>query len=299
MPPRNHIVVGHDFSLGSRRAMEAAIAIARRVGGAITIVHALADTPARLSGATKRAFQLAANASKQDAKLQLQAIAHRISAGLDVHAVVQAGPASEALLAQADARNASLLVVGSSGKGFLDQVFLGSTAQDVVTKTTRPVMVVPRRQAAAAKRRGALVVGVTGDSSDRLLLEAATHWAAALRLQVHAVHAIQLPGFASRELPGRRTGGWSLLDDEQERLAKSLPAMGAGKAKAFVELGDASTVLRLHASRANARLIIVGKRARRPRWGTVLGDLVQAADRPLLVVPFGALGARTRSARGP
>jgi nucleotide-binding universal stress UspA family protein len=147
------------------------------------------------------------------------------------------------------------------------------------------VLVVPRSQVPTGKRRGPIVVGLAADASDRTVLEETRRWAEQLQATVAVVHAIILPGFASRNLPDGRGGYSNIMAEERKRLAESLPELGR-TTKVHVELGSAAHLLQLHARQANARMIVVGKRAKRARWGTVLGDLTQSADRPLLVVPF-------------
>ncbi len=47
------------------------------------------------------------------------------------------------ILEVADRLNADLIVMGTHGKGILEHAFLGSVAEKVLSKSTRPVFVVP------------------------------------------------------------------------------------------------------------------------------------------------------------
>jgi len=60
---------------------------------------------------------------------------------------------AEAILTEADAIEASAIVIGSRGLGALKSVFLGSVSQAVLHRATRPVIVVPSPEVAAARER--------------------------------------------------------------------------------------------------------------------------------------------------
>ena len=50
-----------------------------------------------------------------------------------------------AVLAEARTDGASLIVVGTHGRGALRRLFLGSVAQNIVQMADRPVLVVPKK----------------------------------------------------------------------------------------------------------------------------------------------------------
>ena len=57
------------------------------------------------------------------------------------------GDPAKQLLAVADERDVDLIVVGKSGHGAAGDLVLGSTAAKLTHRTTRPLLVVPRRRA--------------------------------------------------------------------------------------------------------------------------------------------------------
>lgn len=76
-------------------------------------------------------------------------------AGLEAHAraVAQQTTTAEAILAQADALQASAIVMGTRGRTGLRSLLLGSVSHAVVQHADRPVMVVPSPDVAAARAR--------------------------------------------------------------------------------------------------------------------------------------------------
>ncbi len=60
-----------------------------------------------------------------------------------VHAGLRKGDPAPVILEDADEHDVSYIVVGKRRHGRLEQLLVGSTAQDVIKKSTRPTIVVP------------------------------------------------------------------------------------------------------------------------------------------------------------
>ncbi|HSM75886.1 MAG TPA: universal stress protein, partial [Desulfobacterales bacterium] len=56
---------------------------------------------------------------------------------------VSSGYPAEVILEKAKALDSDLIVMGTHGKGFISQTFLGSMAKRVLARTRRPVFIVP------------------------------------------------------------------------------------------------------------------------------------------------------------
>jgi len=57
--------------------------------------------------------------------------------------IVREGYAPEEILSSADAEACDVIVLGTHGKGWLKQAFLGSVARSVLERTKKPVFVIP------------------------------------------------------------------------------------------------------------------------------------------------------------
>lgn len=67
--------------------------------------------------------------------------------GVDTDAEILEGSAAERIVELAQARDATLIVVGSRGLGFVAGALLGSVSSAIVHRSDRPVLIVPSRQA--------------------------------------------------------------------------------------------------------------------------------------------------------
>jgi nucleotide-binding universal stress UspA family protein len=144
-----HILIATDFSPASERAVEWALAIARRDGAQLTLVHALTpeprefvpmDSPPELDRprlkAEQEMKQLAEKAAEKGIPCQL-----RVERG-------RAGDVVASFMAREDA---DLIVLGTHGRGGISKIALGSVAEEVLRQAMCPVLTVGPHVAAVAK----------------------------------------------------------------------------------------------------------------------------------------------------
>lgn len=157
MQPWGPILAATDFSVAARRAAERAARLAHECGAPLSLMHVLPG------GALHELRQWlgAGSAIEQqlhdDARQQLRQLAGDLQAarGVAVRSVEAAGAAVDEIVREADALDAALLVLGARGQGFLRRLVLGSTAERLLRRTTRPLLVV--RQAAHGSYRRVLL----------------------------------------------------------------------------------------------------------------------------------------------
>lgn len=149
VPP---ILLAVDFSKPSVRAANAAAALAKDLGSTVVLVHAFAKPPAavRLGDILGQedyglTYLDAQQELETDAAVELttQWAAKLRKDGIDVATDAQAGEAVDVILAAAKKHEASIIVVGRQGKGFLKRALLGSVAASIVERSPVPVLIVP------------------------------------------------------------------------------------------------------------------------------------------------------------
>lgn len=157
VPPRVHdthlaaftrVLVAVDFSSSSLKAIDAAAALARQSGGALTLLHVLewpwhddtASTPEGVPPAQGQALQDYRRYLEHGAAERLQALADGMPPGTRAVTAVRFGKAWVETLSAAEAAKADLVVLGVRGRSAVDLGFFGSTANHVVRAASCPVL---------------------------------------------------------------------------------------------------------------------------------------------------------------
>ena len=149
------LLVSVDFSAATRAVIETAVELAQASDAHVVLHHSLmAPIVTTEFGIGAEMVQETIEIAEKGARHQLEHIEDELTArGLDVSAVLTAGPASERILEVAAKRKADAILLGSHGHTALYDLIVGGTTHAVLRKATCPVIVVPRAATKAAKRR--------------------------------------------------------------------------------------------------------------------------------------------------
>ncbi|MFA5944324.1 MAG: universal stress protein [Candidatus Thermoplasmatota archaeon] len=287
------IVIGTDFSEGSRRAVQAISFLARGAPARLRLVHSFPPGKPKLSGAELRRVKSAIARAETKEAAKLSTLAERLRRhGFLVETVAVEGKAAQTLLSQARRVKAGLIAVGTSGRRGVGAVFLGSVAQAVLRDSPVPVMVLPGRNRKGSRRAGPVLAAIDFDGTAPAVLAAAAGLASDLGVKVHAFHALRIPFIG----PGFPDAGAAftpdLLAEDEEAAAVELtklvePFRRHVDVATSCGIGDAPTHLLALAQHLGASAIVVGRRKTGRRLGSASSALVQAADRPVVVIPAG------------
>lgn len=143
------LLVPIDFSPQSREALSCAVALARRTGAKLILLHAVEhpsffgpiDAPALVTDAirTEEAALL------EQARLEMQhavlELTNREDPGIEQD--LWMGEPSEVILEVARARDVGMIVMGTHGRRGLSHLMVGSVAERVLRRAPCPVMTVP------------------------------------------------------------------------------------------------------------------------------------------------------------
>jgi nucleotide-binding universal stress UspA family protein len=142
------IVVGIDGSKAAREALEWAVAEARVRGAGLVVVHAWQQPTAALMSPYAPLLADPASLAETARKTLTDSLATVDLTGVarEPELRIVQGPAAPALLGAA--QDATLLVVGSRGRGGFAGLLLGSVSQQVAHESTIPVVII--RPAATA-----------------------------------------------------------------------------------------------------------------------------------------------------
>lgn len=142
------IVHATDFSPASRPAFRMALGLARRENATLLLLHVLTPPSpfAPIGGELPSSYLALLAAARRDGRRRLQALLDRArGAGARVRArLVEGGPADEILKVGRRWRP-DLIVIGTHGRGGVRRFLMGSVAEHVVRRASRPVLTVRAR----------------------------------------------------------------------------------------------------------------------------------------------------------
>jgi nucleotide-binding universal stress UspA family protein len=130
------IVVGYDGRAGAQAALEEALRLSRGLGAPLVAVFSFEVS--RLGGEVAD-LEAVVRERGQAALADAQA---RVGDAVALETELLDQQPAEGLVAVAEARDAQLLVVGSTGEGPLRGILVGSTPYKLLHLSTRPVLVV-------------------------------------------------------------------------------------------------------------------------------------------------------------
>lgn len=189
------IVVGVDFSEHAHAAVDAAICLAVRFNARVRLVHALVSPGFSFRGAVWMLTPSEVSEIEARSSASLTALVQRLRAeNPTVHfesTNIQAAPV-QGLLTVAEQIGASLLVVGTHGRGFWSRLTLGSVAREVIHSAALPVLTVqldPTRSAALNLAPADVLVPIDMDPESLRILDMAIGLAEDLGWGVRLLHA--------------------------------------------------------------------------------------------------------------
>ncbi|MGK0673990.1 MAG: universal stress protein [Halothiobacillaceae bacterium] len=145
MAKLERILAATDLSAPARHAVARAYHIVGATGAELTLLHVinqgtLERLHSMLGGGAKRVEQHLLDASREALGHLADELGqtHGVSASLRL----VTGRVLAAILDEADALDADLIVVGARGEGFLGRLLIGTTSERLLRRTLRPMLVV-------------------------------------------------------------------------------------------------------------------------------------------------------------
>jgi nucleotide-binding universal stress UspA family protein len=290
------VLLGVDGSASSDLAASLVANLAWPAGATIRVVTAYPGTTALFYpgeiATTPEVIQQAEDAMEAEARRLAIHVARRFATpDLAVETQVVRERAATAILQQADAFDAELIVLGNRGHGAFETAVLGSVSAEVVDHGHRPVLVARRDHV------NRILLGEDGSDSAAAAAEVVRRWA---MLHGHPVRVMSVadtdpqwnPWRLGETLREAHDAATSTLHDHHEALAAATAAslLEAG-IQAESAVADGSPALRLVEAAVNweADLIVVGTHGRSGLGQLLLGSVARGvlynAPCSVLIVP--------------
>ena len=280
----DRLLVATDFSPRSDRALRRASLIARKVTAPITLVHVVdADRPDRLIKADRSAAS--------DVLAEIAATL-RAEDGIETDWVVQVDDVHSGILSAADEISADLLVIGPH-RSRLSDAFTGTTAERLVRRGTRPLLVaihVPAAdhrntllaldfdEASKSAGRQALAMGIFHHTDVVIMHAFDTLGASMMRRSLE--HPVDIDEYVEAE--------GMFAAEKLRTLSEEIGLPATDHSVVSMEGSPARAILE-SAQKVGSDLIVLGTNQRngfvRALIGSVTADVIRDAHRDVLIIP--------------
>ena len=271
------IVVGYDGSASSQDAVRLAVLLKKTADARVTAVCVYG--PARTTRINARTAEFEGTAA--DAERTLELLHDRVGEAVQCRSVPGL-TVGHALRDVATEEDADLIVVGSTARARLSSTLAGSTADQLLQDSSRPVVVVPAGFAAGAVSK--VGVAYVQDADDDAVLATAHRIAADARAWLRVITVLDSVGGTNTEPTERR-------DATMQRLERAVARLG-GDARVECTVLEGTPVDALRAQTAGLDLLVMGSRGFGPLRRVVLGSVSHGvllhASCPVLVLPRAA-----------
>ncbi|HEY2150198.1 MAG TPA: universal stress protein [Vicinamibacterales bacterium] len=266
-----------DFSEQSRLALRYADAIARRGHGALTVLYVNGPFLIAAAGAALHDRHIA-ECSQRELQAFVTETVGRPSAR--TRTCLGGGQPSNEILRIAGRASADLLVIGTRGLTGADRLLLGSTALNVLRRTTVPVLAVPRPSDATAApvpdfwpgQRIVAAVDLESQSPGNIEVEAAlAHWFNASLLLLHVVSTVAAPAWLTGAVSAHERIRVSQAQQRLDRLATTARRRVATDVR--VVGGAPADEIAAAAAAEQMALVVIALRDRHGWSGTKLNGL--------------------------
>lgn len=285
----DRLLVATDFSARSDRAIRRAVLIAHRVGASLVLVHVVDSEWPETLIASDRAAALALLEDTAATIAEVDGIATDVMVVVDdVHS---------GILSVADDISADLIVIGPH-RAQLRDIFIGTTAERVVRRSTRPLLVAVETPAAQHRKT---LLAMDFDEASKAAGRQALAMGVFDHTEVVAMHAFDAPGESMMRRSLERSADIGrYVEAEKDSAAEELQTL-------LSELGlppTAQTVVSMEGTPARAildaaqsvdsDLIVLGTNQRkgfeRALIGSVTADVIRDAHRDVLIIPVNEAG---------
>lgn len=216
------------------------------------------------------------------------ALAHEEAPDVTVGGQIHAGPVASTLVSAAD--EASMIVLGSHGRGGFTGMLLGSVSRQVAAHVDCPAVIVRPRHDPRAQE---IVVGVDGSEACRNALEFAFDEARRRQYRLRVLHTWEVPPLRSILAVPKFTEPELIADFTEAEMQLTADALKGHQENypdvAIIEdIRRGSPIDALREASRTAALVVVGSRGRGGFTGLLLGSvslgITNHAECPVAVV---------------
>jgi len=141
------VLIAMDYDETSRKVAEEGFAMARAMHAETILLHVVSEEPFYYSSyAYMVEFQVEII---HDLKVSTQNFLDKVKNHLgdeSIKTILREGPIAENILKTAKDLDIDIIVIGTHSRKWLESIFMGSQAQDVLKNTTLPLLIIPTKK---------------------------------------------------------------------------------------------------------------------------------------------------------
>lgn len=279
------ILVATDFSRSAIRALDRALLLATEHQAALDIVHivtpgsvdALCDVLPDPRGVVEEKLINSFFSQLYDFVDRLEP-----APAITIRPRVQVAEIEAGILDAAESCDADLIVLGSHGEHFASELFVGTTAENVLARGTRPVLI-SKQPAVAPYAR----IGVAVDLTERSTATVRMADAVAPNATTSLLHAFQVPNHDRlRELGASDEQIKRFRSEFYDRAAREIGKLAAGRddgrISRVIEMDYPPAMIRRWTEKLHFDLIVLGKHG--GRLGSVVRHVLHNSVCDVMIV---------------
>lgn len=270
------ILAASDLSARADRAIARAVQLAEAHGAGLAVLHVASPLT---EDETFLGVRLDLAALERDAAAALRERVQAMNGRADI--VVKIGEPFVEIIRLVRERESDLVVLGAHGARFIRDLLLGTTAERVIRKGKRPVLVVKQSPQGPYRR---VLAPVDFSDTSRRALAFARHVAPGAELRVlHAFevrqeYRLHIGGMTAEELAVYERQSAMLLRGRLETFVRET-GIDPGQVKLTVRTGYPATVITGVARRSRADLVVIGTHGLAGLRYLLLGSVAEHALR--------------------
>jgi nucleotide-binding universal stress UspA family protein len=287
-----------DFSDHSRLALRYAAALARRSGGRLSVLYINDPLLVAAAGIALNDRTLATRNLAELHRFVASTVSPKAIERARFEDVVTTGKPVDEIINAARRRRCDVIVMGTHGLTGTDKLlFIGSTTQGVLQRTSIPVLAIPREDARASRAAspgpswpGRIIAAVELDrrsKRDARTAVAVARWFGSAVLLVHVVQELKAPPWLRKRIGASERTRLAQAQAGLDGLAAGLPRQAELETR--VLLGEATRDIAMLATAERAGLVIMTLRTPRewfgPRRGSVSFEVLSHVTTPVLALP--------------
>jgi nucleotide-binding universal stress UspA family protein len=139
-----HILAPTDFSEYSKKAVASALALAKKFGAKLTILHVIEPPPYPIDGYVPPSLSTTflEDLERQASQELAQIVPEAEAVNVEVARLVALGTPSGKIIETAEAEQVDLIVMATAGRTGFSRLLLGSVAERIVRTASCPVLTI-------------------------------------------------------------------------------------------------------------------------------------------------------------